>query len=166
MVLFKHYYYYIHVNQQSAFGVSEIVFCCFSEELIWRHVMTSGNPPSGRDSHTCSSWRNKLIVIGGEDSSDCYLSDVYVLDTGTCLICRDNPWFLEVRIRKSYNVLQSACNYNSTFLIQKLLHGRKWLQQDRRFHLVLGTQLWPLEVIYLYLGASEMIGTFMMTSAY
>lgn len=53
--------------------------------------MTSGNPPSGRDSHTCSSWRNKLIVIGGEDSSDCYLSDVYVLDTGTCLICRDNP---------------------------------------------------------------------------
>nr|CAD1837969.1 unnamed protein product [Ananas comosus var. bracteatus] len=45
--------------------------------------MTSGNPPSGRDSHTCSSWRNKLIVIGGEDSSDCYLSDVYALDTET-----------------------------------------------------------------------------------
>lgn len=44
--------------------------------------MTSGTPPSPRDSHTCSSWKNNVIVIGGEDGHDYYLSDVHVLDTG------------------------------------------------------------------------------------
>ncbi|XP_072974401.1 uncharacterized protein [Typha angustifolia] len=59
------------------------LFMLDTEQLIWKHVVTSGNPPSGRDSHSCSSWKNKLIVIGGEDSSDCYLSDVHILDTET-----------------------------------------------------------------------------------
>ncbi|XP_042502767.1 rab9 effector protein with kelch motifs-like isoform X2 [Macadamia integrifolia] len=54
-----------------------------TESLEWQKVVTSGNPPSARDSHTCSSWTNKIIVIGGEDSSDCYLSDVHILDTDT-----------------------------------------------------------------------------------
>ncbi|XP_043707229.1 protein GLUTELIN PRECURSOR ACCUMULATION 3-like isoform X2 [Telopea speciosissima] len=52
-----------------------------TESLVWQKAVTSGNPPSARDSHTCSSWKNKIIVIGGEDSSDCYLSDVHILDT-------------------------------------------------------------------------------------
>ncbi|XP_028068466.1 acyl-CoA-binding domain-containing protein 4-like [Camellia sinensis] len=30
------------------------------------------------DSHTCSSWKSKIIVIGGEDVY--YLSDVHILD--------------------------------------------------------------------------------------
>lgn len=53
-----------------------------SENFIWERAVTSGTPPSARDSHTCASWRNKLIVLGGEDASDYYLSDVFVLDTG------------------------------------------------------------------------------------
>jgi hypothetical protein len=44
--------------------------------------VTSGPPPSPRDSHTCSSSKNKVIVIGGEDGHDYYLSDVHILDTG------------------------------------------------------------------------------------
>ncbi|TQD72389.1 hypothetical protein C1H46_042080 [Malus baccata] len=56
-----------------------------TETFVWKRAMTSGNPPSRRDSHTCSSWKNKLIVIGGEDGHDYYLSDVHIFDTDTLI---------------------------------------------------------------------------------
>ena len=52
------------------------------ETFVWKRAATSGDPPSARDSHTCSSWKNKIIVIGGEDGDDYYLSDVHILDAG------------------------------------------------------------------------------------
>ncbi|KAJ6834919.1 tip elongation aberrant protein 1-like isoform X1 [Iris pallida] len=54
-----------------------------TEALAWERARTFGIPPCPRDSHTCSSWGNKIIVLGGEDSSDCYLSDVHMLDAET-----------------------------------------------------------------------------------
>ncbi|XP_021674892.2 uncharacterized protein LOC110660772 isoform X2 [Hevea brasiliensis] len=54
-----------------------------TETFVWKQAATSGTPPSARDSHTCSSWKNKIIVIGGEDGHDYYLSDVHVLDAET-----------------------------------------------------------------------------------
>lgn len=54
-----------------------------TETFVWECAVTSGIPPVPRDSHTCSSWKNKLIVLGGEDASDCYLSDVHMLDADT-----------------------------------------------------------------------------------
>ncbi|XP_044476218.1 kelch domain-containing protein 3-like isoform X3 [Mangifera indica] len=54
-----------------------------TETFVWKHATTSGNPPSARDSHTCSSWKNKIIVVGGEDGHDYYLSDVHILDSET-----------------------------------------------------------------------------------
>ncbi|XP_061351969.1 uncharacterized protein LOC133296940 [Gastrolobium bilobum] len=59
-----------------------------TETFVWKCATTSGTAPSPRDSHTCSSWKNKIIVIGGEDERDYYLSDVHILDTDT-LIWRD-----------------------------------------------------------------------------
>nr|XP_048330190.1 uncharacterized protein LOC107419037 isoform X2 [Ziziphus jujuba var. spinosa] len=56
-----------------------------TETLVWKRAMTSGTPPSPRDSHSCSSWRNKFIVVGGEDGHDYYLSDVHILDTDTLI---------------------------------------------------------------------------------
>ncbi|ESW10364.1 hypothetical protein PHAVU_009G202800 [Phaseolus vulgaris] len=56
-----------------------------TETYMWMRAITSGTPPSPRDSHTCSSWKNKLIVAGGEDEQDYYLSDVHVLDTDTLI---------------------------------------------------------------------------------
>ncbi|KAI4335890.1 hypothetical protein L6164_014488 [Bauhinia variegata] len=56
-----------------------------TETFVWKCVVTSGTPPSPRDSHTCSSWKNKVIVIGGEDRHDYYLSDVHILDTDTLI---------------------------------------------------------------------------------
>ncbi|KAI5416546.1 acyl-CoA-binding domain-containing protein 5 isoform X2 [Lathyrus oleraceus] len=56
-----------------------------TETLVWMRPTTSGTPPSPRDSHTCSSWKNKIIVIGGEDGHDYYLSDVHILDTDTLM---------------------------------------------------------------------------------
>lgn len=58
------------------------MFSMFLETFVWKQATTSGTPPSPRDSHTCSSWKNKVIVIGGEDAHDYYLSDVHILDTG------------------------------------------------------------------------------------
>ncbi|XP_065879355.1 uncharacterized protein [Euphorbia lathyris] len=54
-----------------------------TETSVWKEAATSGIPPSSRDSHTCSSWKNKIIVIGGEDGHDYYLSDVHILDAET-----------------------------------------------------------------------------------
>nr|GMC74156.1 kelch domain-containing protein 3-like [Ipomoea batatas] len=52
-----------------------------TETFTWKRVVPSGTPPTKRESHSCSSWRNKIIVIGGEDTCNFYLSDVYILDT-------------------------------------------------------------------------------------
>lgn len=52
------------------------------ETFIWKRATTSGTPPCPRDSHTFSSWKNKIVVIGGEDEHDYYRSDVHILDTG------------------------------------------------------------------------------------
>ncbi|KAJ6293858.1 hypothetical protein OIU76_022011 [Salix suchowensis] len=54
-----------------------------TETFVWKQAITTGTPPSARDSHTCSSWRDKIVVIGGEDGHDYYLSDVHILDTET-----------------------------------------------------------------------------------
>ncbi|CAH8334830.1 unnamed protein product [Eruca vesicaria subsp. sativa] len=54
-----------------------------TETLMWQRAVTAGNPPSARDSHTSSIWKNKIIVVGGEDLDDYYLSDVHILDTET-----------------------------------------------------------------------------------
>ena len=66
-------------KENSSLNFDEVLF---SESFIWKRAVTSGIPPSARDSHTCSPWKNKLIVIGGEDEHDYYLSDVHLLDTG------------------------------------------------------------------------------------
>ncbi|KAG0494736.1 hypothetical protein HPP92_005730 [Vanilla planifolia] len=54
-----------------------------TETLVWQCAVTSGSPPIPRDSHTCSSCKSNIIVLGGEDASDCYLSDVHMLDAET-----------------------------------------------------------------------------------
>ncbi|CAN0871163.1 Protein GLUTELIN PRECURSOR ACCUMULATION 3 [Linum grandiflorum] len=54
-----------------------------TETFVWKCATTSGFPPSPRDSHTCSSWRNNIIIVGGEDGHDYYLSDVYMLNAET-----------------------------------------------------------------------------------
>lgn len=54
-----------------------------TETLVWMRPTTSGTPPSPRDSHSCSTWKNRIIVIGGEDGHDYYLSDVHIFDTDT-----------------------------------------------------------------------------------
>ncbi|XP_021809931.1 rab9 effector protein with kelch motifs-like [Prunus avium] len=61
------------------------MYYLYTETFVWKHATSSGNPPSPRDSHTCSSWKNKIIVIGGEDGHDYYLSDVHILDADTLM---------------------------------------------------------------------------------
>ncbi|CAI9111735.1 OLC1v1012034C1 [Oldenlandia corymbosa var. corymbosa] len=66
------------------------VYILNTETFLWKRVVPSGGPPTKRDSHTCSSWKNKIIVVGGEDVSDYYLSDVHILDADTLLWCKLN----------------------------------------------------------------------------
>ncbi|XP_027100563.1 kelch domain-containing protein 3-like [Coffea eugenioides] len=66
------------------------VYILNTETFFWKRVEPSGTPPSKRDSHTCSSWKNKIIVIGGEDVSDYYLSDVHILDADSLVWCKLN----------------------------------------------------------------------------
>lgn len=70
------------IDTYSKGNVSFHRFSSLAETFVWKRATTSGKPPSARDSHTCSSWKNKIIVIGGEDGHDYYLSDVHILDTG------------------------------------------------------------------------------------
>eukprot|EP00249_Psilotum_nudum_P016446 c25829_g1_i1 orf=508-1338(+) len=59
------------------------LFVLDTARLVWGRVVAKGIPPAPRDSHTCSAWNNKLVVLGGEDASDSYLSDVHILETDT-----------------------------------------------------------------------------------
>ncbi|XP_047340080.1 RING finger protein B-like [Impatiens glandulifera] len=54
-----------------------------TETFEWKRAETSGISPARRCTNTCSSWKNNIIVIGGEDSNDYYLSDVHILNTDT-----------------------------------------------------------------------------------
>ncbi|XP_059640606.1 nitrile-specifier protein 5 isoform X2 [Cornus florida] len=56
-----------------------------TETFVWKRAVTSGSPPAKRDSHTCSSWKSKIVVIGGEDTYNYYLSDVHILDADTLI---------------------------------------------------------------------------------
>ncbi|KAJ6874380.1 hypothetical protein NC652_034148 [Populus alba x Populus x berolinensis] len=62
----------------------EDLYILNTETFVWKQAITTGTPPSARDSHTCSSWRDKnhcdLVV---EDGHYYYLSDVHILDTET-----------------------------------------------------------------------------------
>ncbi|KAH0938479.1 hypothetical protein HID58_005940 [Brassica napus] len=54
-----------------------------TETITWQRAVTTGTRPFARDGHTCSTWNNKIIVVGGEHFEGEYLSDVHILDTDT-----------------------------------------------------------------------------------
>ncbi|KAI6683244.1 hypothetical protein NL676_029157 [Syzygium grande] len=61
------------------------LFILNTETFVWKKAMTTGIPPSARISHSCATWKNKMIVIGGQDGHDYYLSDVHTLDADTLM---------------------------------------------------------------------------------
>ncbi|XP_056175450.1 uncharacterized protein LOC115662401 isoform X2 [Syzygium oleosum] len=61
------------------------LFILNTETFLWEKATTTGIPPSPRLTHSCSTWTNKLIVIGGQDGRDYYLSDVHILDADTLI---------------------------------------------------------------------------------
>ncbi|KAL6012027.1 hypothetical protein ACLOJK_002498 [Asimina triloba] len=94
------------------------VYILDTEYLVWKRAITTGSPPSARDSHTCSSWKNKIIIIGGEDASDYYLSTVHILDAALTgfkhsslmfEVSRNSDWRLRSTMHFSdgYRFLQS-----------------------------------------------------------
>ncbi|CAN4088355.1 unnamed protein product [Withania somnifera] len=66
------------------------VYILNTETFVWKRIVPSGIPPSKRECHSCSSWNGKIIIIGGEDTSKFYQSDVHVLDTDTLAWCKLN----------------------------------------------------------------------------
>ncbi|EFJ05235.1 hypothetical protein SELMODRAFT_431741 [Selaginella moellendorffii] len=51
--------------------------------FVWKKISTTGVSPIPRDIHTCSSYKNCCIVMGGENSGNAYLYDIHILDTET-----------------------------------------------------------------------------------
>ncbi|EFJ04618.1 hypothetical protein SELMODRAFT_432245 [Selaginella moellendorffii] len=51
--------------------------------FVWKKISTTGVLPIPQDSHTCFFYKNCFVVMGGEDSGNAYLNDVYILDTET-----------------------------------------------------------------------------------
>jgi len=88
----------------------------FVETFVWKQAITTGTPPSARDSHTCSSWRDKIIVIGGEDGHDYYLSDVHILDTGFA------HYFTYYTFACTYTACACVCVYLSCICFQTHAH--------------------------------------------
>lgn len=66
------------------------VYVLNTETFVWKRIVPSGTPPSKRESHSCSSWNGNIIIIGGEDTSNFYQSDVHILDTDTLSWCKLN----------------------------------------------------------------------------
>ncbi|KAL0878009.1 hypothetical protein Bca101_027715 [Brassica carinata] len=55
-----------------------------TETITWQRPATTGTRPFARECHTCSTWKNKIIVVGGQHFDGDYLSDVHILATATC----------------------------------------------------------------------------------
>lgn len=51
-----------------------------AEKQIWTQPIISGTPPPPRDSHTCTTVGDNLLVFGGTDGTK-PLNDLYILDT-------------------------------------------------------------------------------------
>ncbi|EFJ04462.1 hypothetical protein SELMODRAFT_432392, partial [Selaginella moellendorffii] len=51
--------------------------------FVWKKISTTGVSPTPQDRHTCSSYKNCFVVMGGEDGGNVYLNDVHILDTET-----------------------------------------------------------------------------------
>ncbi|XP_047265784.1 kelch domain-containing protein 3 isoform X1 [Capsicum annuum] len=66
------------------------VYVLNTETLVWKRIVPSGIPPSKRESHSCSSWNSKIIIIGGQDTSNYYQSDVHIFDADTLSWCKLN----------------------------------------------------------------------------
>ena len=52
----------------------------FAAKQIWTQPMISGTPPPPRDSHSCTTVGDNLVVFGGTDGIKS-LNDLYILDT-------------------------------------------------------------------------------------
>ncbi|EFJ19172.1 hypothetical protein SELMODRAFT_419330 [Selaginella moellendorffii] len=59
--------------------------------FVWKKIPITGVSPIPRDSHTCSSYKNCFIVMGGEDGGNAYLNDIHILDTETMAWREDSP---------------------------------------------------------------------------
>ncbi|EFJ12080.1 hypothetical protein SELMODRAFT_425650 [Selaginella moellendorffii] len=51
--------------------------------FVWKKISTTGVSPIPRDIHTCSSYKNCCVVMGGENGGNAYLYDIHILDTET-----------------------------------------------------------------------------------
>ncbi|EFJ04681.1 hypothetical protein SELMODRAFT_432182 [Selaginella moellendorffii] len=61
------------------------------DTFVWKKISTTGVLPIPRDSHTCSSYKNCFVVMGGKDGGNAYLNDVHILDTATGVWATSNP---------------------------------------------------------------------------
>lgn len=95
-----------------------MVFFPLSETFTWAKAATSGTLPSPRDSHSMSSWNNKLFVLGGEDGSNSFLADAYVLDAGKrIMIPLSHKFFFRVS-----KIGVFICIYTRAMLIKFYVH--------------------------------------------
>ncbi|EFJ05979.1 hypothetical protein SELMODRAFT_431101 [Selaginella moellendorffii] len=67
----------------SASLIGDNLFVFGGYTFVWKKISTTGVSLIPRDGHTCSFYKNCFIVMGGEDSGNAYLNDVYILDTET-----------------------------------------------------------------------------------
>jgi len=50
----------------------------------WKLIETSGDEPSGRDGHSMTVWKNKIVIFAGYDSdSECYSNETHYFDIAT-----------------------------------------------------------------------------------
>ena len=62
------------------FTCSLTVVIFVAAKQIWTQPIISGTPPPPRDSHTCTTVGDNLLVFGGTDGTK-PLNDLYILDT-------------------------------------------------------------------------------------
>jgi N-acetylneuraminic acid mutarotase len=89
-----------------------------TKTFTWAKAATSGTLPSPRDSHSMSSWNNRLFVLGGEDGSNSFLADAYVLDAGKrIMIPLSHKFFF-----RASKIEVFICIYTRAMLIKFYVH--------------------------------------------
>ena len=75
---------YLWGGRNDRFGSDDVMWRFCGRTHSWQRIECFGDQPSGRDGHSMSNWKNKIIVFAGFDSEvECYSNETHVFDINT-----------------------------------------------------------------------------------
>ena len=75
---------YLWGGRNDQYGPDEKMWRFCGSTHKWSLIQVDGDQPSGRDGHSMTQWRNKIIIFAGYDAEvECYSNETHIFDIDT-----------------------------------------------------------------------------------